>query len=960
MSEELENSVREMLKAETWTRSGIGNFTVDNLNELSGILDKTHKEAAEDVIMGICDEQLQKTKDCVSALFIKGMLSLREQNYESKEIVSLIDIFEKNHKDQIIVVICNKILEEMPENIFALRKRAECYKENNDDRFWDEYKKIVQLDFGEADLALQLAEKYREDGNEKDEITYYKRAILRYISTASESATKNEEKIKTVWSKLVKLIPKEMDYFLMLQKKIAQNVSEGKSATLMMELYDYYADTSNWDVAISILKLVLAIDGKESSYRSKIVDCYEKKYSSNRNVKDYIKKSGLDKNTRDVFEAINDFEKHISFDKGNFVFHRSWGVGYIIKVAQGDDLTINFGSKVGNKSMKLDMAIKALQPLSKKHIWVLKATKSRDALLKMVGLGEVSKDLSKTEKDNAKRNAVAETLKIIIESFDNRCDMKRIKAELVPAIIDETKWNNWHAIANEILSAGSTSDPKSPNFGVAQDDINMYTVRENKLEVQERLNIEFKAEKDFFSKSDILMRLVDQYRRAKDEDKDKYLEPLTDMFSYFANYLKSSANEDDDEEKVRKLASFLLVQCISKEFPSFHIPEDSSFEKLYTMLSPRDAYQELQGKKNTNLRDYFLRNVKLLRNWDDEYVKLFPVVLDSNQSSDRAGEASYIDITKELADANKEDKLTQLVKDCFEDYRSNRNAAIFLFQEHSNDEWFKAAKIPYDVQLQTLLKIMDYCFWEISNHKDTTENKKTINAARNILFGKKKDDKNLVLAYIIGGDEDNALRFFTLVNDITGLDHTFKDALRNGILDKWKDFKFPVTAVKQASTQNGIWVTAKALEDKRAEAENIEKVILPKIVEEISEARDQGDLKENAEYKAAKEAQHINSKKLADLQKQIDRAVIFDPSTITTAIVSFGTKVTVHDNLSGQDSCYTILGPFESAPDKGIISYISPLGDKLMDSKVDEKLEFTINGKAYDYTIKSIEVANLS
>ena len=87
MSEELENSVREMLKAETWTRSGIGNFTVDNLNELSGILDKTHKEAAEDVIMGICDEQLQKTKDCVSALFIKGMLSLREQNYESKEIV---------------------------------------------------------------------------------------------------------------------------------------------------------------------------------------------------------------------------------------------------------------------------------------------------------------------------------------------------------------------------------------------------------------------------------------------------------------------------------------------------------------------------------------------------------------------------------------------------------------------------------------------------------------------------------------------------------------------------------------------------------------------------------------------------------------------------------------------------------------------------------------------------------
>lgn len=961
MSEELENSVREMLKAETWTRSGIGNFTVGNLNELSDILDKTHKEAAEEAIMGICDDQLQKTKESVSALYIKGMLSLREQNYESKEIVSLIDIFEKNHKEQIANAICDKILDEMPENIFALRKRAEYYKNNNDDRFWDEYKKIVQLDFDEADLAQQLAEKYRDDGNEKDEITYYKRAILRYIATASDSATKNWEKIKAVWSKLVKLIPKEIDYFLMLQKKIAQNVSEDKSATLLIELYDYYKDTANWDVAINILKLVLAINRKDASYRSDIVECYKSKYASNRNVEEYIKKSNLNQSFRDVFEAINDFEKHIAFDKGNFVFHRSWGVGFI-KAAQGDDLSINFGSKVGIKSMKLDMAIKALQPLSKKHIWVLKATKSKEYLLNMVGLGQGddSKKLSKAEKDNAKRNAVAQTLKIIIESFDNRCDMKRIKAELVPAIIEETKWNNWHAIANEILAAGSTSDPQSPNFGVAQDDINMYTVRENKLEVQERLNIEFKAEKEFFSKSDILMKLVDQFRKAKDEDKDKYLEPLTDMFNYFANYLKSNANDDDEEEKVRKLASFLLVQCISKEFPSFHIPEDATFENLYKTISPRDAYQELQGKKNTNLRDYFLRNVKLLKNWDDEYVKLFPVVLASNQSSDKGDEASYIDITRELAEAHKEEKLTQLVKDCFDDYRSNRNAAIFLFQEHSGDEWFKAAGISYETQLQTLLKVMDYCYWEISNHKDTTENKKTINAARNILFGKKKDDKNLVMEYIRDkDDEDNALRFFTLVNDITDLDHSYKNDLRNGILEKWPDFKFPVMAVKQAGSQNGTFVTAKALEKKRSEAENIEKVILPGIVKEIAEAKEKGDLKENAEYIAAKEAQHINSKTLADLKKQLERAVIFDPSTVTTAIVSFGTKVTLHDNASGKDISYTILGPFESDPEQGIISYMSPLGAKLMDSKPGEHLEFAINKTQYDYTVKSIDVADM-
>ena len=954
MSEELENSVREMLKAETWTRAGISSFTTNSLDELSSVLDKTHSEGSEEAIMAICDEQLQKTKDSVSALYIKGMLSLRDRSFESKEIINLIDIFEKNHREQIAEAICDKILSEAPKNIFALRKRAEYYKNDGNNAYWDIYKQIVNLDLTEADLAQQLAEHYRNDeDNEKDAVTYYKRAVLRYISNANESVSKNWDKIKDVWSKLVNLIPDEIDYFLMLQQKVARYISEDKSATLMMELYDHYKDIANWDVAIAILKLVLNINRKEQSYRTDIVECYRNKYAANAHVEDYIKHSNLNQSFRDVFEAINDFEKHIAFDSGNFVFHRTWGVGKITDV-QGDDLTINFGKKIGKKTMKLDMATKALQPLSKEHIWVLKATKKKEDLQNMVGLGgDARKPSRKEDKDNAKRKAVAETLKIIIESFDNRCDMKRIKAELVPAIIEETKWNNWHAIANEILAAGSTSDPHSPNFGVAADDITMYTVRDKKLEVQERLNIEFKAEKDFFPKSDILMKFVDQYRKAKDEDKDNYQDPLTEMFSYFVNFLTSASNDDMEKE----LASFLLVQYISQEFPSFEIPEGRTFESIYRKINPRETYLKLQGKKNTNLRDLFLQDVKRLPQWDDEYIRLFPVVLDSNQSPDREGTGNYVDIAQELAKAHKEDKLTGLVKDCFENYRSNRNAVIFLFQEHSGDDWFKAANIPYEKQLQTLISIIDYCYWEISNHKDTTENKKTINNARNILFGKKSGDKNLILEHICSGDESNALRFFTMVSDIVDLDYSYKQALRKGILDKWPDFKFPVNEIKQEGSQNGIYATAAALEAKRAEADKIEKETLPEIVREISEAREKGDLKENAEYISAKERQHIESERLKDLRRQIERTVIFDPTTITTAIVSFGTTVTVHDNTTNQNVSYTILGPFESAPEQGIISYISPLGDKLLNHKVDEKLNFTINDKKYDYTVTSIEVA---
>ena len=80
---------------------------------------------------------------------------------------------------------------------------------------------------------------------------------------------------------------------------------------------------------------------------------------------------------RNVFEAISDFEKHIAFDAKNYIFHRSWGVGIIRKV-ENDNIVINFGKKFGIKEMSLKMAVDALQPLAKDHIWVLKATKSRE------------------------------------------------------------------------------------------------------------------------------------------------------------------------------------------------------------------------------------------------------------------------------------------------------------------------------------------------------------------------------------------------------------------------------------------------------------------------------------------------------------------------------------------------------------------------------------------------------
>ena len=175
-------------------------------------------------------------------------------------------------------------------------------------------------------------------------------------------------------------------------------------------------------------------------------------------------------------------------------------------------------------------------------------------------------------------------------------------------------------------------------------------------------------------------------------------------------------------------------------------------------------------------------------------------------------------------------------------------------------------------------------------------------------------------------------------------------------MDKYPDFKFRVSEEKTTQPK-GMIVTAKKLEEKKAEAEKIQNIELPANAKDVADARAKGDLKENAEYKAAREHQHYLQLTLSKLQEELSRAVVFDPTTSTTAVVSFATEVTLTNLDTSKDETYTILGPWESDPDNNIISYMSPFGNAIMDQKVGTKVAFTINDHKYNYEIKDIKKA---
>ena len=99
----------------------------------------------------------------------------------------------------------------------------------------------------------------------------------------------------------------------------------------------------------------------------------------------------------------------------------------------------------------------------------------------------------------------------------------------------------------------------------------------------------------------------------------------------------------------------------------------------------------------------------------------------------------------------------------------------------------------------------------------------------------------------------------------------------------------------------------------------------PSIIKAIAVAREHGDLKENAEYHAAKDKQSFTEGRIAELEDVISRANIIDLSKLTGQTVTFGTKVKIVDEETDQETIYKIVGPYEADLDTGLISIASPI-----------------------------------
>lgn len=139
------------------------------------------------------------------------------------------------------------------------------------------------------------------------------------------------------------------------------------------------------------------------------------------------------------------------------------------------------------------------------------------------------------------------------------------------------------------------------------------------------------------------------------------------------------------------------------------------------------------------------------------------------------------------------------------------------------------------------------------------------------------------------------------------------------------------------------------------ELRHLKHVERPSVITAIADAREHGDLSENAEYHAAKERQGFIEGRILELEDKISRADIIDVSRLTGSDIKFGVTVTLIDEDTEETHKYQIVGGDEADIKKGLLSITSPLARALIGKKVDDLIEVTTPGGSKAYSIVKIE-----
>jgi transcription elongation GreA/GreB family factor len=499
-------------------------------------------------------------------------------------------------------------------------------------------------------------------------------------------------------------------------------------------------------------------------------------------------------------------------------------------------------------------------------------------------------------------------IRLVLRSFGGSATADQIQQVLVPEIIadDWKKW--WEGVKRELKRDG--------HFVVPLKKSDPILLLDTEVSVRERLMAEFRAAKG-----------------------------LKARLAVAAEWLKHFADMTDTEA-----ASAEIEKVLNQEIASHRQTQPAlALEAIFTRNDLRKAANRPPADGELNVDAIWMQNLDHGRVFEQmtatkhkqglqSFLETFPDKWDElllgllNRISARlCGECVRL-----LIQEGKLKPLKQTLARLISQHGASSELLLWLAKERSD----AFADILGPEVFRSMLTAME---------RDQFNEKRSNRLGDYIL-----NDHQLLVELIGAADLDVVKDLTRALQYSPAFDDMDKRSLLARIVKTFPSVQGLITGDSSRQEAN-LLVSWESLERRKREYDELVHKRIPANSKEIAIARSYGDLRENHEYKAAKEMHRLLLLRKSELESQLVRARGTDFAGVSTETVGIGTRVVVTDLTSQQRDSFTILGAWDSDPERGVISYLSPVAQSLLNRKSGEEVEFELDGSRRHYRIEQIE-----
>lgn len=503
-----------------------------------------------------------------------------------------------------------------------------------------------------------------------------------------------------------------------------------------------------------------------------------------------------------------------------------------------------------------------------------------------------------------------ELVKIVLLSFNGRATLDQVQQSLVPDVIRDD-WKKWWELAKRALR-------KDGHFQVPVKKTDPILLMEQEIGAQERLLADVKAAKG------LKARVVTVYELLKG------VEDLSDRVAAGTEAIHALNTEIVSHLKTMPglaLEGVLARDDVRAATGAPAVEGELGTAEIWalgpTLLS---VLAEAAASKHGRILDSY--RAARPDDWADSVLGLINDA-PAKVVSEMADLLIRADRFQQL-----KDKLVRLVSQ----HAASSDLLLWLARERSDDY--------VDVLGPEVFRAMMSAI-----ERDQFLEKKT-NKLRDYIL----NDQELIVELISSADIDVIKDLTRTLQLSPSFDDMDKRSLLARIVKAYPAVQSLISA-EHVKQDTNLLVTWESLKRRKKEYQELVEKKVPANARDIALARSYGDLRENHEYKAAKETQKVLMRRKGELERDLGRARGTDFANPRIDVVSPGCRVGVVELQRDHHEVFTILGAWDFDLDQGIISYLSPIAQNLLNKGVGEEVEFEFDGVLNRYRIKSIEAA---